>query len=59
MTRQFTVQHLTDRHGRPYAHIAEGFPGLGADMTPDELEHMARQLRRIAIDCRRAAQEKR
>ncbi len=49
MTPQITARHVQGRDGQPLA-IIDGFPGLQAEMTPDDLMQMSRMLRQIAID---------
>jgi len=54
--RQLTAELHTDRQGQPYA-IVRGFPGLGTDLTPDQLGELARQLNQIRIDTQRHGAE--
>ncbi len=52
MTRtQLVVRHTKGRNDTPLA-IVNGFPGLDAEMTAEDLALMARQLNQIANDLR-------
>ncbi|PHR17852.1 MAG: hypothetical protein COA41_11160 [Sphingopyxis sp.] len=45
------VRHTTGRNDAPIA-VINGFPGLNAMMTPEELLLLSRQLHQIANDAR-------
>lgn len=48
---QLVVRHATGQDETPLA-IVNGFPGLDAEMTAEDLALMARQLNQIANDLR-------
>jgi len=43
MTEDLQIRFAKDREGKPLA-IVENFPGLGAELRPEELKKLARQL---------------
>jgi len=46
---QLVVLHIKGRNNTPIA-IVNGFPGLDAEMTSEDLLQMSRQLRHVAND---------
>lgn len=47
--RILTVHHTCDTGRQPLT-VIDGFPGLGAELNPDELRQLARLLNTIAND---------
>lgn len=45
---QLTVQHREGRNGKPYL-VVDGFPGLGAELDPEQAQKLGRQLIQAAI----------
>lgn len=48
--------HHLDAQGEPFAFVG-GLTALAGSLTPDQLDALARQIKQIAIDCRRHAAE--
>jgi len=51
MNTQLTACFGLDRHAQPLA-VIDGLPGVGAHMSPEQAEQLARQLKQIANDAR-------
>ena len=51
MNTQLTACFGLDRHEQPLA-VIDGLPGVGAHMSPEQAEQLARQLKQIANDSR-------
>lgn len=50
MDKTLVVRMTKDRHGQPLAEV-RNFPGLSADMYPEQMRAMAKALLAAADDC--------